>query len=411
MAVESSPSSATGADDPRRWFPILVLAAAGFSLGADLYMLPAVVPAIARDLHLPVSVAAQMLTIYGALVAVAAPLATVLTRNVDRRLLLLASVALLAVTNLLTAVTPDLPLLFGTRVLAAVAAAILAPIRTATAGQLAPGNARARAVGIATAGLSAALVVGGPLGLAAAVTLGWRAAFVGSAAVALVVLVAIFVSVPSVPAPRRSNLGEQIAILRHGSLLVSLLSNVAALCAIYVLLPFLVPVIQHLTSFGGAGVAVTFALYGASGTVGNWAAGWAADRLGTIPVMIGGLLLSALAMVLLSLLFMGGAPFGAGVVLPVLIVLWGLGSWSYYALLFARLIELAPHAPAAALSWSSPATFAGVSLGASLGGLTLQGLSMSWLGWVAAALFLLAGVMVLAARGSAQPNALGESRA
>lgn len=395
MSTEARPSVAGGT---RGWFTILVLAAAGFSLGADLYAVPAIVPFIAKDLHLAVSVVALTLTIYGALVAVAAPPLTVLTRSIDRRTLLLAAMVLLVVTNLLTAATPNLPWLFGTRVLAALAAASLAPIRTATAGQLAPGGARTRAIGIATAGLSAALLIGAPLGLAAAQTLGWRVAFVGSAVVALVVLVALLVTVPSVPAPGRSNLGAQVAMLGSGRFLVCLLSNVAALSGNYVLLPFLVPVIQHLTMFGDAGVTLTFALYGAAGVLGGWAAGWAGDRLGTIPVMVGGMLLAALSMVVLSLLFLEPRSAGANLLLPLAVLLWSMGGWAYYALLLARLIELAPQAPAVAVSWSSPATFAGLSLGAFIGGLTLQAVAMSWLGWVAAALFVLASAMVVSSR-------------
>jgi len=394
----SSDARPSGAGDTRGWLTILVLAAAGFSLGSDLYALPAVVPFIARDLQLQVSVVALTLTIYGALVAVAAPPLTVLTRSIDRRTLLLAAMVLLVVTNLLTAATPNLPWLFGTRVLAAVAAAILAPIRTATAGQLAPGGARARGVGIATAGLSAALLVGAPLGLVVAQTLGWRVAFVASAVVALVVLVAMLAAVPSVPAPGRSNLGAQVAMLGSGRFLVCLLSNVAALCANYVLLPFLVPIVQHLTTFGGAGVTLIFALYGAAGVLGGWAAGWAGDRLGTIPVMVGGLLVAALGLAVLSLLFLAPGGASADVLLPVCVLLWSVGGWAYYALLLARLIELAPQAPAVAVSWSSPATFAGLSLGTFIGGLTLQAIGMSWLGWVGAALLVLAGAMVLSSR-------------
>lgn len=387
----------SGADgNTRRWLGVVVMAIAGFSLGADLYMLPALLPSLASELQLELSRAGQLLTLYAAISAVAAPLLVVLFRQVNRRTLLMLSIAALALTNLLVALLPGSLWFTVTRVLAALAGAVLGPIRTATAGGLAPPGMQPRAIAIATAGQSAALVVGAPVGLWVAGDYGWRVAFAGAAGLSLLALLGVFLVVPSLPSTSRATLGQQLAVLKNGKVLLVLGANVASLCGIFVLLTFLRPVLEQLTLLGPTASSLVFATYGVAGMVGNGLAGWAGGRLGSTRVMLGGLVLSGLALVGISVLFLWPPSGGSTLVVLGLVVLWGGGAWAFYAMQFSRLVELAPTAPAAAVSWASPASFAGISLGASLGGLTLQYGSAALLGGMAGLCFFIAAGCVLA---------------
>jgi predicted MFS family arabinose efflux permease len=385
----------------RAWIAVLVLAVSGFSLGADIYILPALLPTVSSDLHTVASATAQVLTVYGLLAAVGAPVLTFLFRAVDRKALLVGSIAILVVANFLTVFTPSLAWLTGTRVLAGLAAALLAPIRTATAGQVVPARSRARAIGVATAGLSAALVVAAPAALGVATVFGWRAAFAASGAVAAVALLGTLLFVPRVSAAGGSTLREQLGLLRQSRLLLVLLSNVSALCAIFIPLTFLRIVMGRATLLDAAGVSAVFALYGIAGTVANTSAGWLAERFGSLQVMVGGLVVAAVSVGAFSPL-MAGPPSGVTTALAVVAVAgWSLGAWSYYALQFHRLMQLAPAAPAAALAWASPATYLGTSVGALLGGLILRLGSVTLIGLGGGLFFLLAAAFVV---GAADPR-------
>lgn len=392
----------TGPSALRAWVAVLVLAVAGFSLGADLYILPALLPTVSGDLHAAVSATAQVITVYGLLTAVGAPILAVLFRTFDRKALLVGSVAILVAANFLTVLTPNLAWLTGTRVLAALAAALLAPVRTATAGQVVPVEARARAIGIATAGLSVALVVAAPAALGVSAAFGWRAAFAASGIVALVALLGTLLFVPRVPAARSSTMREQLGLLRQRRLLLVLLSNVSALCGIFIPLTFLRLVVGRATVMDAAGVSAVFALYGITGTIANASAGWLADRFGSFLVMVGGLVLAAASVGGMSLLMAGQASSLTTAATALLVTLWSLGAWSYYAIQFHRLMQLAPAAPAAALAWASPASYLGTSMGAFLGGLILQVSSVSFIGLGGCVFFLLAAVLVA---GAADPRA------
>src|SRR5579864_3768640 len=103
----------------RVWTAVLILAVAGYALGSDLYVLPALLPQISGDLHVANSATAQVITVYGILAALGAPVLAVVFRLVDRKTLLAVSLVVLTAANLLTLATPNLGWLAATRVLAA----------------------------------------------------------------------------------------------------------------------------------------------------------------------------------------------------------------------------------------------------------------------------------------------------
>ncbi|MFL5345028.1 MAG: MFS transporter [Hyalangium sp.] len=392
-----APSSQPKADShSHRWWGVVVMAIAGFTLGADLYMLPALLPSLAKELQIQLTTAGQMLTLYAAISAVAAPVLVVMFRQANRRTLLIISISALVLTNLLVALIPGAAGFALTRVLAALAGAVLGPIRTAAAGGLAPKGMQTRAIAIATAGQSAALVVGAPVGLWVAGDYGWRVAFAGAAGVSLLALIGVFVFIPSMPSTSKATLGQQLSVLKNRKVLLVLVSNAASLCGIFVLLTFLRPVLAQITTLGPTASSSVFATYGVAGMAGNALAGWAGGRLSSTRVMLGGLVLAGLALIGISVLFLWPpSPVSTALVL-LLVVLWGGGAWAFYSMQFSRLVELAPTAPAAAVSWASPASFVGISLGATLGGLTLQHGSAGLLGAAAGLCFLVGAGCVLA---------------
>lgn len=396
MSNEATGSQSHADSNSRRWLGVVVMAIAGFSLGADLYMLPALLPSLARELQIELSTAGQMLTLYAAISAVAAPVLVVLFRQANRRTLLIFSIAALAVTNLLVALIPGSVWFAVTRVLAALAGAILGPVRTATAGGLAPKGMQARAIAIATVGQSAALVVGAPVGLWVAADYGWRVAFAGAAGVSLLALLGVFLVVPSLPSTSKATLGQQLSVLKNGKVLLILVANAASLCGIFVLLTFLRPVLERITTLGPTASSVVFATYGIAGTGGNALAGWAGGRLGSTRVMLGGLVLAGLALAGISALFLWPPSMISTALVLLFVVLWGGGAWAFYAMQFSRLVELAPTAPAAAVAWASPASFVGISLGSWLGGLTLRHGSATLLGGMASLWFFVGAGCVLA---------------
>jgi EmrB/QacA subfamily drug resistance transporter len=205
----SSSSPATRHDpagfDRRAWVMLLVLCGVLFLDGLDVSMVGVALPSIASDLQLSTStlqwVVSGYVLGYGGLLLLGGRTADLL----GRRRVLLAALAVFALASLLGALVESGPLLIAARFIKGASAAFTAPaglsIITTT---FAEGPARNRALGIYTAtgasGFSLGLVLGGLL-----TTAGWRWTFLLPVPIALVLLVLATRVLPDdPPAARRT---------------------------------------------------------------------------------------------------------------------------------------------------------------------------------------------------------------
>ena len=153
-------------------------------------------PAVARDLH--ASLAEQQWTVesyllmLGSLVLVGGSLGDLL----GRRRIFIVGVAGFGLTSLLCAVAPSAIFLIGARTLQGVAGALLVPSSLAIVTAVFDGEERARAIGTWTAGTSAAIAVGPPLGGLLVDNASWRWVFAMNVPL---VLAALAITVRAMP--------------------------------------------------------------------------------------------------------------------------------------------------------------------------------------------------------------------
>lgn len=160
---------------------------------------------------------------------------------------------------------------------------------------------------------------------------------------------------------------------------------------------------EHGASFALTGVVVSANLVGTF--VGQYPAGWLADRIGRRPVMVGGLVTAAaftLAMVL---------PVGIGWLIGFRF-LAGLGGAAYFPASRAMIADLVPESERGrAYGWLSSARLAGFIAGPAIGGVLALGGRQTVFVATAVALLLAAVVIVVALRSTpaARPSPrLGE---
>ncbi|WP_142271437.1 MFS transporter [Mycobacterium sp. AT1] len=154
---------------------------------------------VSSDLHTTESGAGRMLTVY-ALVAGVAILPTVaLTRHLDRRVVLVGSLVVLAVSQAVLAFASNLPTALAARAIAAVPHGLLWSTVPIVAVSLVSEDRQGRATAQVFLGGSAALVGGAPLMTGLAAWIGWRPAAGVLAAVAMVLGVLLRVILPASP--------------------------------------------------------------------------------------------------------------------------------------------------------------------------------------------------------------------
>ncbi len=142
----------------------LVLALATFAISTGTFIVTGLIPGVASDLSVSVGTAGHLVTIFAVAYALSSPVLVALTGRVARRRLLVSTLTLFALANVAAAAAPTLSLLLATRVASACCAAICMPVAIATAAQFAPPGHKGRALSVVVGGISAAWVLGVPLG-------------------------------------------------------------------------------------------------------------------------------------------------------------------------------------------------------------------------------------------------------
>lgn len=154
---------------------------------------------IGSDFAVSDGTAGLMMTMPGLLAAVSAPLVTVATARVDRRLMLCAFMLLLALADFLTAAATDYRLVLVARVMVGVTIGGFWSIAAGLAGRL----VRPASAGRATAVIFSAVPLGSVLGVPAGTFIGglagWRTAFVVMGVLSMGVLALMLLVVPPLP--------------------------------------------------------------------------------------------------------------------------------------------------------------------------------------------------------------------
>src|ERR671920_368075 len=370
----------------------LVLALATFAVSTGTFIITGILPGVANDLSVSVATAGHLVTLFAVVFALSSPVLVALTGRVPRRRLLVITLALFALTNV-AAAAPTFSLLLAARVASAFCAAVCMPVAIGTAAQLAPAGHKGRALSVVVGGISAAWVVGVPLGAVIVDRFGWQASIILAAALATLASIAVGALLPRVKStPAAGSLTARLAVAGRSDVLATLILTVLVMVSGFSVLTYVRPLLEGLTGFEGEGIGLMLLSFGLGGVVGSVLGGYGADRWGYRMNAIPMLLVLAISLLAFSVLPADGSAFvviGAGVAL----VAWGVVVFAILPLQQHRLIDIAPDEQNVVISLNSSAVYAGQGLGASLGSLLVAQASLTALGYVGA---LVAAVALVA---------------
>lgn len=348
------------------WFRIIVLALGTFALGTDSFVIAGVLPDIANGLHISLALAGLAVTAFALIYAFGAPILAALAGSVERRRLLLVSLLILTIANVLAALAPNFTLLLVARILAALGASLYTPTASAVAATLAPEKQRGRALAIVMTGLTAATVLGVPLGVLIGSWFGWQATLLFVALLSLLAFVGVLLLFPQVAPPPVVSLRTRLAFLKRPEVLLTLVYTFLVMAGMQIIGTYQRPLFQDVTHANDAFVSVLFFLFGLGGVFGSMLGGYSADRWGNIPTVVGALLI--LSAMLLLFPWVGTITLGAIIVL----IVWSAAGWMINPAQQNRLVSFAPQAAGVVISLNSSALYLGLSFGSALGSLLIQ---------------------------------------
>ena len=383
---------------PVSYRPLYFLALGTFAIGTEGFMIAALLPGVASDLSVTLSMAGQLVTAFTLFYALSSPILTALTGSVDRRKLLLATMGLFTVGNLVAASASSYWALLCARIILAVAAGLYVPNANAVAGSLLPPDRRGRALAIVSGGFSIAVALGVPTGAFIGHHMGWRVTFLAVAVLALIAVVGLTVGIPKDAGKNlaTATLSERFAVIRQPGTLPALFVTTLWAMGCYTMYTFIAPYLSGVAGLDGAQIGYVLFSWGASAFIGVMVGGLVNDTVGARSVIRVALPLTAVSLAAFSFAALYLAPAERLPVILAAVVIWGMAAWAFSPAQQARLIGVAgmKNAPIV-LSLNASFQYFGFSLGALLGGVTLANGEVAHLGWIGG-LCVLGALMVFA---------------
>jgi DHA1 family inner membrane transport protein len=376
------------------WTGLLVLAGAVF-LSVTSEMLPTgLLPDMSESLGASQSQIGLLVTVFAFTVVVTSTPVSALTRRWPRRNLMVAIVLVLALSNLLTAISPNYAVVVGTRILGGIAHGVFWAVVGAYAGHLVPREQIGRAVSITLGGGTLAFVFGVPLGTALGHIFGWRLTF---ASVGLLMIVAGMLVWRFLPGVTHNDGPSTDALTGERPRRDPTVFAVILVCVVtaiimtghYTFYTFIAPFMIQSMHVDRGDVGVVLFAYGIAGAIGLALAGSVLGRrpqLGLIIVIV----VSALAIAAVAV-------FAAQPLLGMAsLMLWGLAFGALPPLLQTRLL----HTSSAAFRDVASAIYTtgfnvGIGGGALLGAVLYDVSGVRDLPWVYLGILVVALALVL----------------
>ena len=365
-----------------------LLAIAAFVIVTTEFLIVGLLPALARELSIPVAVAGQLVTLFALVVMFFGPPLTAWLAHIERKRLFLAVLVLFALSNAVAAMAQNIWVLGIARVLPALALPVFWGTASETAAQLA-GPARAgKAVATVYLGISAAMLLGIPLGTIASDAIGWRGAFWALAALSVLIAALLYRFMPHMEPGKRVSLAAQTRILRDPSFVANVLLSVAVFTALFTGYTYLAEWLETVALIPAAHVGWWLMGFGAVGLIGNWLGGLWVDRW---PLATTALFCLLLAISMTATVLLATQPVG----LVIALGLWGIANTALYPVCQIRVMKSAPQAQALAGTINVSAANGGIALGAMLGGSSIAYWGVQSVAMVGAAVALVSAIAAL----------------
>lgn len=360
---------------------LFALAVGAFAIGTTEFASMSLLPFFARDLGIDAPTAGHAISAYALGVVAGAPVIAAFAARLPRRNLLIGLMAMFAVANALSALSPTYHWLLLFRFLSGLPHGAYFGVAALVAASLVPIEKRTLAIAKVMSGLTIATVIGVPAANWMGQALGWRSGFfvVAALAVATVTLVAIYA--PRDAGDPGASPMRELSALGKSQVWLTLLTGAIGFGGLFAVYTYVASTMIEVTHVSQAYVPVVLIIFGVGMTLGNLAAAWLADRNQSRTV-IGVLLWSAAALALFPL--MAGNVWTLALVVFLIGIGGGLGTP-----LQARLMDVAGDAQTLAAALHHSAFNVANAIGPWLGGLSIAaGYGLVSTGWIGSALAL-----------------------
>lgn len=370
----------------KQWVSVCALAVGAFIFNTTEFIPIALLSDIGQSFGKPATEVGMMITVYAWIVALLSLPLMLMTKNIERRKLLLMLFALFALFHALSFFSWNFTILLVSRVGIALTHAIFWSITASLAVRLAPAGKTNQALGLLSTGSVLAMVLGIPLGRVVGQYFGWQLSFLLIGVCAAGVMLVLAKNLPALPSQNTGSLSSLPSLFKRRNLMLLYAMTVLIITAHFTAYSYIEPFVLQVGGFKAEQVTIVLSLYGLAGFAASYLFGkWFAksQRL---------FMLGAVAVILLSaLLLLPFASFPYAVY--ALVFIWGMAIVIVSLGMVSKVLAFASDATDVANSIYSGLYNVGIGGGALLGHYVTVWFGLSNIG-IAGALLAAAGLAV-----------------
>lgn len=369
MLAATAPTS--GATTPTAaWGAVMSMALCVALLIASEFMPVSLLTPMAEGLGASVGHTGQAVSISGLFAVIASLGVSTVAGRLNRKWVLVGLTGLMSVSLVLVAAAPNFEVLMIGRAVLGLCIGGFWALATSVIMRLVPVSDIPRALALMYGGQAIAAAFAAPIGSYLGGLFGWRSVFWALTPLVAANLVWHLVALPSLPARGHRGIGDMLDLLRRRYFLTGLIASMLSWGSAFTLFTYLRPFLEQVTGVGVSSLSILLLALGCAGFVGTWASGrfitGDVSRLLRLPALIMGLVTA-------GLLVVGAWPIAVG----LLLVIWGAMNTAMSVIWMTWMSQNADDAPEAAGGLMVAAVQASILLGAVIGGLLLDHLSIS----------------------------------